>query len=89
MKCEKALKRPLSLRRRGGVLTDLASLGIYRRDIDQLLTYALDAIELAKRTRSGYIKRRIEGLENQLSSITSDRRILGLRQEISALSAID
>ncbi|MGP3969958.1 transcriptional regulator [Streptomyces sp. 6N223] len=82
-----ALEQPLSARRRGGVLTDLAVLGIQRRDIDQLLTFAHAAIELAQQTHSGYIKRKIQGLQGQLSPLLSDRRISHLSQEIAMLDS--
>lgn len=82
-----ALKQPLSSRRRGGVLVDLATLGIQRRDIDQLLTYARAAIEVAQQTRSGYVKRKIQGLQGQLLPLLSDRRISHLSQEIAMLGS--
>jgi Tfp pilus assembly protein PilF len=57
-----ALKQPLSSRRRSGVLVDLAVLGIQRRDIDQLLTYAHAAIDR---------DRRISRLSEQIATLSS------------------
>ena len=61
-----ALGQKLSPRRRGSVLTDLAALGVQRRDVDQLLEYGeaaggdawpdgptVDAGDSAQHSRSG------------------------------------
>jgi hypothetical protein len=83
-----ALKQPLSSRRRSGVLTDLAVLGIQRRDIDQLLTHAHAVMELAQQTHSGYIGRKLQELQSNLTPLLSDHRVSHLSEQISALSPI-
>jgi transcriptional regulator with XRE-family HTH domain len=84
-----ALKQPLSSRRRSGVLTDLAVLGIQRRDIDQLLTYTHSVMELAQRTHSGYISRKLQELQGNLAPLLSDHRVSHLSEQISALRPVE
>ncbi|MEV6671948.1 helix-turn-helix transcriptional regulator [Streptomyces sp. NPDC051162] len=81
-----ALSQNLSSRRKGSVLTDLASLGAQRHDVDQLLNYANAAIELAQTTGSGYVGRRLQSLQDQLGPLVSDIRVSQLSEHISALS---
>ena len=57
-----ALSQNLSARRRGSVLTDLAMLGVQRRDLNQLTTYANAALETARQTGSGVIGRKLQAL---------------------------
>jgi hypothetical protein len=55
-----ALNQPISLRRRGSILTDLATLGIQRHDLDQVLEYGDTAVKLAEQTQSaGYVGRKL------------------------------
>lgn len=70
-----ALSQKLSLRRRGGVLTDLALLGVQRREVDQVLEYGNNALELARQTGSGYIGRRLQELHKKLPLFFMDGRI--------------
>jgi hypothetical protein len=59
-----ALAQGVSLRRRGSVLSDLAMLGIQRRDVEQVVHYGRQAVELAEQTGSrGYIGRKLQGLQ--------------------------
>ncbi|MFG2147500.1 multiprotein-bridging factor 1 family protein [Streptomyces sp. NPDC048696] len=81
-----ALGQPMSMRRRGSVLADLATLGVQRRDIDQLVSYASQALDLASQTKSGYIARKLEGLQGQLQPLLSDRRVSELNAQISTLT---
>ena len=61
-----ALGQSVSLRRRGSLLIDLALAGVQRRDLDQLLRYGHDAIDLAEQTQSsGYVGRKLQILKNQ------------------------
>ncbi|MEU6712865.1 hypothetical protein ABZ897_15400 [Nonomuraea sp. NPDC046802] len=53
-----ALAQELSERRRGGVLIDLAALGIQRGDRNQVVSYGDRAVELARQTGSKVIARR-------------------------------
>jgi len=77
----------LSLRRRGSVLTDLAVLGVHRRDSEQVLEYASAAVELAEHTGSGYVGRRLQGLQAKLRPLLSDRRVAELDHQITATTA--
>ncbi|MEU7584454.1 helix-turn-helix transcriptional regulator [Streptomyces sp. NPDC041068] len=81
-----ALGQPMSMRRRGSVMTDLATLGIQRRDVDQLVSYASQALDLAAQTKSGYVVRKLEGLQGQLQPLLSDGRVSELNDQISALT---
>ena len=82
-----ALGQNLSSRRRGGVLVDLASLGLQRRDLDQLLVHSNAALGMARQTGSGVIGRKLQGLQPQLVPHLKDPRIRQLNSEISAVSA--
>jgi hypothetical protein len=70
-----ALGRKLTMRRQGSVLTDLAMIGARRRDVDRLLSYGTVALELAERTSSGYIGRKLEGLRGHLVPFLPDKRV--------------
>ncbi|MFH8515080.1 transcriptional regulator [Streptomyces gelaticus] len=80
-----ALAQPLSLRRRAAVLSDLAVLGAYRRDIDQVVHYAEQALGLADRSHSGFISRKLDGLRGRLAPLMADGRISDLDHRIAAL----
>ena len=47
------LAKGQSYRRRGAVLTDLAIIGAKRRDIEQTLAHAHEAVDLARRSGRG------------------------------------
>ncbi len=80
-----ALAAGQSFRRRGAVLTDLASIGAKRHDPDQVLTYGREALHLARETSSGYIARRLQRLQTDLGPLTRDARVVELGAEIDAL----
>ncbi|MGW4411365.1 helix-turn-helix transcriptional regulator [Nonomuraea sp. NPDC004702] len=83
-----ALNQATSLRRRGSLLTDLAALGLQRRDLDQFLHYAGDAVDLAEQTQSaGYVGRKLHGIQQQLQPLLSDSRVIQLNDRIAHLSA--
>ncbi|MEV7504289.1 helix-turn-helix transcriptional regulator [Streptomyces sp. NPDC093018] len=93
---EKALKDALgqtalasgqSYRRRGAVLTDLAVVGVRRRDIDQVVEHAREAIELARSSGSGYTARRLQALCDEFGTLSRDHRVAELEAEIAALCA--
>ncbi|MFB7946612.1 transcriptional regulator [Kitasatospora phosalacinea] len=63
----KALAQPLSLRRRGAVLAELAALGAERRDLDAAGHYVQAALELADQTGSGYVGRKLEAVKKRLT----------------------
>lgn len=82
-----ALEHTASLRRRGSLLTDLAVLGVQRRDLDRLLSYADDAVAVAEQTHSsGYIGRKLRTLQTRLTPLLADRRVSLLNERITQLS---
>ncbi|MFD0857212.1 multiprotein-bridging factor 1 family protein [Actinomadura adrarensis] len=82
----KALGTAKSLRRRGSILTDLATLGIRVRDLDQVCEYGEQAVALAEHTRSsGYIGRKLQGLRDELAPLASDPRAAQLSDRIAQL----
>ncbi|MER6912541.1 helix-turn-helix domain-containing protein [Streptomyces sp. NPDC000594] len=81
-----ALAQPLSLRRRAAVLSDLAALGVHRRDVDQVVEYAEAAMGLAGRSGSGFIGTKLDGLRGRLAPLLSDGRVSDLDHRIAALS---
>ncbi|WP_030460690.1 helix-turn-helix transcriptional regulator [Kitasatospora sp. NRRL B-11411] len=83
-----ALTQPLSLRRRGAVLAELAALGAERRDLDKAGHYVRAALDLAGQTGSGYVGRKLEGVKTRLVPLMSDSRALALHQHISALDSV-
>lgn len=76
-----------SFRRRGAVLSDLAVIGAKRKDSEQVLHYAGEAIRLARASGSGYVARRLQPLTAELGTFGHDRRIVELRAEIGTLTA--
>ena len=82
-----ALNQGISLRRRGSILSDLAMLGIQRRDMEQVVHYGGMAVELAMQTgSSGYIGRKLDGLQMELRPLLGDTRIASLNEQIGQLS---
>jgi hypothetical protein len=83
-----ALSRHLSPRRHGSVLTDLATLGLHRRSTDDVIAHGSAAVELAHRTRSGYVVSRLQGLRPRLTPMLANPRIADLHEQIAGLSRI-
>ncbi|MFH8684446.1 helix-turn-helix domain-containing protein [Streptomyces lydicus] len=81
-----ALASGPSYRRRGAVLTDLAAIGVRRRDAEQVVEYGKEAIELARSSRSGYVAHRLQALCDEFGPLNRDHRVAGLGAEIAALS---
>jgi hypothetical protein len=70
----------------GSILSDLAMLGIQRRDIEQVVHYGHQAVELAQQTGSrGYIGRKLQGLQGQLAPLLGDPRLSSLNDQIASL----
>ncbi|MFI7148898.1 helix-turn-helix transcriptional regulator [Nonomuraea sp. NPDC050022] len=83
-----ALNQATSLRRRGSLLTDLAALGIQRRNMDQFLHHAGHAVDVAEQTQSaGYVGRKLHGIQKQLQPLLADKRVVQLNDRITRLSA--
>jgi transcriptional regulator with XRE-family HTH domain len=81
-----ALDQGPSLRRRGGVLTDLAMAGVQRRDPDQVVMYASAALDLARHTHSGVIGHRLTHLRQHLTPLRADGHIRHLSRQITTLT---
>jgi transcriptional regulator with XRE-family HTH domain len=82
---EKALRHKLSLRRRASVHADLAIIGALRRDRDQVIAHAHTVMADAVATRSGYIRRKLGGLQRHLVPLLGDKQVQELSGEIKAL----
>jgi len=81
-----ALSMDISARRRGGVLTDLASLGLQQGDVDQLIVHADAAVEVARTTGSGWVERKLTGLNKQLTPLMGEPRVNQLSQKLASFS---
>jgi len=81
-----ALAQGKSFRRRGAVLTNLAAIGAKRKDPDQVITYAHEALRLAAESSSGYIARRLQALCADFGPLARDGRIAELEASIRPLS---
>lgn len=81
-----ALASGQSYRRRGAVLTDLAAIGSKRRDVEQVVAYGREAIELARSSGSGYVARRLQALCDEFGPLSRDHRVAELGAEITVLS---
>lgn len=79
-----ALTADISPRRRGSVLVDLAVAGVQRGDVEQVLTYADEVIDLAEATGSGVIARRLRDLRAHLAPLLADGRVRRLDARIAA-----
>jgi hypothetical protein len=81
-----ALGQDLSLRRRGGVLTNLAMVGAQRHDPDQVVMYANAALDIARHTRSGVVAHRLGHLRTHLAPLLADGHVRHLSQQITGLA---
>lgn len=81
-----ALRQNLSARRRASVLTDLAMVGLQRGDVDQLTSHAEAALEIAARTGSGFISRKLQELQGRLAPFLGNSQVRQLDQQIMAVS---
>ena len=83
-----ALGQTVSVRRRGAILADLAVTGAQRRDVEQMVIYATEAVELARQTGSGYIGRKLAGLRPHLAAVANDPRVRHLGEQIPVLVGV-
>ncbi len=81
------LDRRLSTRRRASVLIDLAAVGAMRGDPVQAVWYGGTAVDIARRTRSGYIGQRLDHLRRRLAGLQDDRHVAHLEKQIATLAA--
>lgn len=80
-----ALTGTLTTRRKAGVLTDLAMIGVHRADPDQVITYADAVLATARQTGSGVVARKLRGLRPHLAPLLADQNIQRLDAEIADL----
>lgn len=79
----RALRRSISTRRRGSVLTDLARAGAQSVDVDQVVMYGAAALDVMRQTGSaGYVGRKLTALPTQLEPFLCDRHIRHLVTQI-------
>lgn len=82
-----ALRQRLSVRRRGGVLADLAAVGAQRNDAEQTVLYGGAAVDAARQTGStGYVGRKLAILQPQLKPMLADRHVRHLDRQITNLT---
>lgn len=82
-----ALASGQSYRRRATVLADLAAIGAKRRDVERVVTYGSEAVDLARASASGYVARRLQALREEFGPLSRDPRVSELKAEIAALSS--
>ncbi|WP_460702066.1 helix-turn-helix domain-containing protein [Myceligenerans halotolerans] len=82
-----ALGHATSIRRRAGVLADLAVVGAQRGDLDQVITHADAVLTHAHETRSGMIARKLLDLRPHLGPLQGDLRVRELDARITTLTA--
>ena len=83
-----ALANTASLRRRGSILADLATIGVQHKDTSQILRHASDAIGIAEQTRSvGYLGRKLATLQARIQPLLADTRLAELNDRISRIPA--
>ncbi|MEU3767982.1 hypothetical protein AB0E55_23265 [Amycolatopsis keratiniphila] len=80
-----ALNGALTARRKAGVLTDLAMIGVHRTDPEQVVTYADAVLATARKTGSGVVARKLRDLQPHLAPMLGDRNIQRLDVEITDL----
>ncbi|MFG1953964.1 transcriptional regulator [Micromonospora sp. NPDC048830] len=79
-----ALDGRLSIRRRGSALTDLATLGVYRSDVAQVVFYGAAALDAERQSRSGVLKQKLRTLQTQLTPFGGDPHVQHLQRQITA-----
>lgn len=82
-----ALGHATSIRRRAGVLTDLAVVGAQRGDLDQVVTHADAVLTHAQESGSGMIARKLLDLRPHLGPLRADPRVRELDARITTLTA--
>jgi hypothetical protein len=80
-----ALKHPLSARRRGTVLTDLATTAAQRGDTHQLVIYADAALDIARHSGSGVVGSKLRRLRRQLAPFAASSHVRHLDDQINSL----
>jgi hypothetical protein len=57
----------------------------FERRMKALISYANEALSIARRRGSGWVGRKLQGLKTQLEPLKADRRVKDLTEQISAL----
>lgn len=82
-----ALDKRLSMRRRGAVLADLATIGAQRNDAEQAVHFGGASLDAARQTGSaGYVGRKLAILRPQLKPMLADRHVRHLDHQIVNLA---
>lgn len=81
-----ALSRGSSGRRTGSIATDLAMIGARLGDVDRITIYAGQAVAAAQQTRSGYVVKKLTGLQPHLRPLAGNRAVRQLGEQIAHLS---
>lgn len=81
-----ALTHSMTARRRAGVLTDLAMIGVQCRDPDRVVAYADAALDVARQTGSGVISRKLKALQPQLVPLFGHKQVQQLHTQITAVA---
>jgi hypothetical protein len=74
----------LSVRRRGSALTDLATTGVQRGDVAQVVFFGAAALDTERQSRSGVLKQKLRTLHTQLAPFGEDPHVRHLQQQIAA-----
>ncbi|MBN9737142.1 transcriptional regulator [Pseudonocardia sp. P1] len=83
-----ALRRSVSIRRRGALLSDLAMVGAQRGDAEYTVLYGSAAVDASRRSAStGYVGRRLHTLRPHLRALLGDRHVRHLDHQISLLTS--
>jgi tetratricopeptide (TPR) repeat protein len=83
---QKALKQyPTPTRRRGMVLTDLATASLQQGNIDQACFYANEVVDIAHQRPSGILKKGMHGLRTQLEPFSQTDTVKKLDQRITSI----
>lgn len=77
----------LTSRRRGSVLTDLATIGAQRRDVERVVSYSQAALDIARRTNSSVVARKLRTLRPQFKPFLGDARVSQMDKDVAALTS--
>jgi putative heme iron utilization protein len=61
-------------------------IAVQRGDVNQLVTYADLVLEISAQTGSGFISRKLQGLQGHLAPLLGNSRVHQVNQQIMAVS---
>ncbi|GAB1640220.1 hypothetical protein KRMM14A1259_06430 [Krasilnikovia sp. MM14-A1259] len=70
------------------MLADLATVGLQRRDAEQVTYFGREALGIARQTRSGVVGRKLHLLQRKLNRMLGEPGIRQLNDDISALRSM-